>query len=121
MRPFPILAVLLLVAACAQTSVQPMARDTFKVDTQAAPACGPQGARTVAFRTAAIEVIRRGHDKFVIVKDTSQSLYGGHGQGMVVKVIPEGSPRAGNALSARTTLGPDWRQMVAEGAPQTCT
>ncbi|MBM2574766.1 hypothetical protein JQC91_00480 [Jannaschia sp. Os4] len=110
-------------AACAQTSVQPLSRTSFKVDTTAAPACGPAGARNVAFRTAAIEVIRRGEDLFVIEGD--QSGYDGwsgiHAQGMVVQVVSPGSARARDALSARRTLGPGWEEMVAEGTPITCT
>ena len=41
-------------------------------------------------------------------------------QGMVVKMIPEGSREAANALSARETLGADWQELVAKGTPNTC-
>ncbi|MBK4217162.1 hypothetical protein JJJ17_14620 [Paracoccus caeni] len=106
-----------------------MTRDTFKVATHAAPACGPAGARNVAFKSAAIEVIRRGSDKFAILGDQSDSglqgnFYSGfqqnYSQGMVVKIIPENSPEARNALSARETLGADWQEIVAKGTPTTC-
>jgi hypothetical protein len=100
-----------------------MSKDTFKVDTHAAPACGPSGARNVAFKTAAIEVIRKGGDKFIIKGDQSQmdGWTGSFSQGMVVKMIQDGSREARNALSARETLGADWQAMVAEGVPTTCT
>ncbi|KEO61411.1 hypothetical protein [Thioclava indica] len=113
---------LLLVAACAQTNIQPMAQDTFKVSTMAAPACGPNGARNVAFKTAAIEVIRRGGDKFVLIGDAAQSDFwsGNHNQSMVVKLVPEGSAEARNALSARQQLGANWQEILAKGAPTTC-
>ncbi|MDO5704951.1 MAG: hypothetical protein Q4G49_07745 [Paracoccus sp. (in: a-proteobacteria)] len=109
-------------AGCAQSSIQPMAKDTFKVATVAAPACGPNGARNVAFKTASVEVIRRGHDKFVIVGDSHNENFwsGNHGQDMVVRVIPESSPEARNALSAREQLGDNWQQTVSKGAPTTC-
>lgn len=121
---------LLLLAGCAETQIQPMSKDTFKVATSAAPACGPAGARNVAFKSAAVEVIRKGGDKFVIQGDHSDSglqgnIFAGfqqnYSQGMVVKMVPEGSPEAKNALSARETLGSSWQEIVAKGAPMTCS
>jgi hypothetical protein len=109
-------------AACAQTTIQPMSKDTFKIATQAAPACGPNGARNVAFKTASIEVIRRGYDKFVIQGDAANSDFwsGAHKQDMVVRIIPEGSPEAANALSAKEQLGDNWKEVLEKGAPNTC-
>ncbi|WP_417723979.1 hypothetical protein [Salipiger sp.] len=118
-----------LLAACAETSVQPMSKDRFKVQTHAAPACGPTGARTLAFKAAAIEVIRKGYDKFIIEQDTTGSglqgdifngMYQNFDQGMVVRLIPERSSEAHNALSAREILGGDWQKIVSEGVPNTC-
>ncbi|TRW96949.1 hypothetical protein FNJ84_12240 [Paracoccus sp. M683] len=106
-----------------------MSKDSFLVATHAAPACGPAGARNVAFKSAAIEVIRKGGDKFVIVGDQMSSGMQGdffsgfqqnYSQGMVVKMIPEKSPESANALSARETLGSGWQEIVAKGAPTTC-
>ena len=122
--------VIALLAACAETSVQPMSKDTFKVATHAAPACGPTGARNLAFKAAAIEVVRKGHDKFIIVNDSTDSglqgdifngMYQNYSQGMVVRMIPENSREARNALSARETLGANWREIVSEGVPNTCS
>lgn len=114
---------LMALSACAETAVQPMAQDTFKVATTAAPACGAAGARNVNFRAAAIEVIRRGYDKFVIVGDQTDmdGWTGTFSQGMIVRVIPERSSEVRNALSARATLGADWQAIVTEGVPLTCT
>lgn len=113
----------LVLSACAQTTVQQMSRDTFKVDTSAAPACGPSGARNVAFKAAAIEVIRKGGDKFILADDRTDmdGWSGTHAQGMIVKMIPEGSREAGNALSARQTLGGNWQEIVQKGVPMTCS
>lgn len=122
--------VLMQLAGCAETAVQPMSKDTFKVATHAAPACGPTGARNLAFKAAAIEVVRKGGDKFIIVNDSSDSglqgdfftgMYTNFSQGMVVRMIPERSPEASNALSARETLGANWQEVIAEGVPNTCT
>ena len=46
---------------------------------------------------------------------------GDHKQGMIVRVIPENSPDAANALSAREQLGPDWQKVLTKGAPTTCS
>ena len=130
---FGVCAVLL--TACAQTSVQPLTQDSFKIATQAAPACGPQGARDIAFKAAAIEVIKRGGDRFIVVGDQSGSRitggqywgYGGYQtynsnlQDMVIQMVAPSSPDYKRALSARQTLGSDWKAVVAEGTPNTCT
>ncbi|GGE00768.1 hypothetical protein GCM10011345_02590 [Gemmobacter megaterium] len=124
------IASLFVLASCAETSVQPMSKDTFKVQTHAAPACGPTGARNLAFKAAAIEVIRKGGDKFVIVNDSTGSGLQGDffsgfnqnfNQGMVVRIIPEGSREASNALSAREVLGASWQETVSKGVPNTCS
>lgn len=112
-----------LLAGCATTDVQPLSQSSFKVSTRAAPACGASGARNVAFKTAAVEVIRRGHDLFVIKGDTTgyDGWSGVNQQGMVVQLVNPRSPEAKDALSARQTLGADWKTVVQEGAPITCT
>lgn len=113
----------LLVSACATTDVQQLTKTSFKVSTRGAPACGPAGTRNVAFRTAAVEVIRRGHDLFIIEGDTTgyDGWSGVNQQGMVVQLIAPNSPDAKNALSARQTLGADWQNVVQKGTPTTCT
>mgnify|MGYP005998382035 CR=1 FL=1 len=100
-----------------------MTQTSFKVSTRAAPACGASGARNVAFRAAAVEVIRRGHDLFVISGDTTgyDGWSGVNQQGMVVQLVDPRSSEAGNALSARQTLGADWQTAVKDGTPNTCT
>ncbi|MDA9020171.1 hypothetical protein N9H60_03225 [Flavimaricola sp.] len=119
-----------LLAACAETSVMQMSQDTFRVQTNAAPACGPTGARNLAYRAAATEVIRKGGDLYIIGSDQSDTgmtgdifsgFYQNYSQGIVVRMIDPNSPDARNALSARETLGPEWQTLLAEGVPNTCT
>ena len=118
-----VLVAALMLAGCAQSTIQPMSKDTFKVATQAAPACGPNGARNVAFKSASVEVIRRGYDKFIVQGDSHNSDFwsGDHKQDMVIRVIPEESPEAKNGLSAREQLGDNWKEAVQKGAPTTCS
>jgi hypothetical protein len=44
---------------------------------------------------------------------------GGHHQSLGVKMFKNGQPGAGNAISARDTLGPDWQKIVKSGV-HTC-
>jgi hypothetical protein len=45
---------------------------------------------------------------------------GHHVEGLVVKMFHEGDPGAAKAVSARATLGPDWRQLMQQGTRTTC-
>lgn len=126
---------LLLATGCAQTDIQPLTATSFKVATVAAPACGRSGARTVANQAAAIEVIRRGGDRFIFTADQTGSrvvgadfnpytgfqTYNSNEQDLVVQMLQEGQPGFSQGLSARQILGPNWQQLVADGVPETCT
>lgn len=123
------------IMGCARTSIQPLSQNTFKVATNAAPACGEQGARKVVFEAAAIQVIQNGGDRFVIIGDTEGSqvtggqftgygyyqTYNSHQQYMIVRMLKPGEPEYGNGLSARTILGPNWQEIVSKGISNTCT
>lgn len=136
MRKFALLALASLCVGCARTSTIPLAQDTIQVTTSAAPACGRQGAQQVAFRQAAVETIRRGYDRFIVVGgESGQTLVGhtpivvqsmgrggavayggapmvGHDQGLTIKMFRDNDPAASNAVSARDTLGPKWPELV---------
>ncbi|MDI3337020.1 hypothetical protein QKW60_11410 [Defluviimonas aestuarii] len=134
MRTIGVAVSVLLVAGCVETSVQPLTQTSFKISSEAEDLCGAKGTRDIAFRTAAIEVIKRGADRFVVVGDQSHSsiqggmftsygsfeTYGTNTQDMIIEIIQTGDRRFNNALSARQTLGPDWQEIVAKGAPTTC-
>ncbi len=51
----------------------PLAQDTVQISSRAAPVCGGAGAEKVAFQRAAVETIRRGYDRFVIVGGQAQT------------------------------------------------
>lgn len=133
-RNFVVGASILVVAGCVETSVQPLTQSSFKISTEAEDMCGAKGTREIAFREAAIEVIKRGFDRFIIVGDQSKSAitgavfttygglqsYGTNTQDMVVQIIQKGDPRYNDALSARQSLGPDWQVIVAKGATDNC-
>ena len=129
-----VLLVLMVLGACVETSVQPLTQSSFKIATEAEDMCGAKGTREIAFKTAAIEVIKRGADRFVVVGDQSRSgitgaqytpfggfqTYGSNQQDMVIQIVSKSDPNYQDALSARQTLGPDWQAIVAGGSPLTC-
>ena len=47
-------------------------------------------------------------------------IAGTHDQVLMVKMFKAGDPGAENAVSARATLGPDWKQRLSEGSLSTC-
>jgi hypothetical protein len=57
----------------ARSSAMPLAQDTIQITSAAALACGGEGAQKVAFQRAAVETIRRGYDRFVILGADAQS------------------------------------------------
>lgn len=128
------LPLFLAVSACATTDIQPLTQTSFKVATTAAPACGRSGARELANKAAAIEVIRRGGDRFVFaggqsgnrVTGMTYNPYAGfqtqssNEQYLVVQMTPQGHPMHNDSLSARQVLGPDWQALLDEGIPNTC-
>lgn len=134
-KTLAIVAVVSALSGCASTDVQPLTATSFAISTTAAPACGASGARRVANQAAAIEVIKRGGDRFVFVSQNANSqvsgvsvnpyaglqVYRSNNQGLVVQTVAKGQPGYSNSLSARQILGPDWEGIVAQGTPATCT
>ena len=50
-----------------------------------------------------------------------QPIVGGHhDQSILIKMFEDGDPEGVNAVSARATLGQDWREKVTEGLSTTC-
>ena len=134
MRNLVLVGSLFFVVGCVETSVQPLSQSSFKISTEAEDMCGAKGTREIAFREAAIEVIKRVADRFIVVGDQSRSeitggmfttyggfdTYGTNTQDMVIKMLNKGDPGFNDALSARQTLGSDWQAIVAKGSPDSC-
>lgn len=124
-----ILAASTFLSACAFNSVQQLSTDTFQVSVTSAPICGRSGAVNVSQHIAAVEVIKRGQDRFLIVNAQSGSEFGGFAvgvpmargqQSIIVKMPAADDPDFARSLSARQTLGPDWERAVRKGRPGTC-
>lgn len=125
---------LFILSACVETSVQPMTQTSFKVSTEAEDLCGAKTTREIAFKSAAVEVIRRGADRFIVVGDQADSritggtfthfggfqTYGSNTQDMIIQIVKKGDHRFADSLSAKQVLGPEWEQIVATDAKQTC-
>ncbi|MGN6117746.1 MAG: hypothetical protein ACTHN2_19760 [Nitrobacter sp.] len=136
MRAIGIVALCVALGGCAGASTIPLAQDTVQITARAAPICGAVGAEKIAIRQAAVETIRRGYDRFIILNAQAGGTYAGStpivvqrlgggvtmasggapliapNQGLVVKMFKDGDPAASNALSARDSLGADWQEQV---------
>ncbi|MFD0859222.1 hypothetical protein [Roseovarius aquimarinus] len=99
-------ATIATVSACASTSVTPVSRNEFLLNTSAAPVCGTSGAAKVASEMAAIETLKAGYDGY--------RIRGAHSDNnvQVVQTAPTGASTtssynvSGNGLSgqANTTF-----------------
>src|SRR3954462_9358073 len=64
---FRLVLCIFLLTGCARSSVMDLDSNTIQISTSAAPVCGQAGAQEVVTKQAAIETIRRGFDKYMIV------------------------------------------------------
>src|SRR5262245_40675109 len=71
-------AVAITVGGCAGTSTMPLAQDTVQITARAAPICGAVGAEKLALKQAAVETIRRGYDRFVVLNAQAGGTYRGN-------------------------------------------
>lgn len=71
-----VLALIPLSLGCAKTSVLDVDSNTVMISTSAAPACGQQGAQSVASQRAAVETLKRGYDRYIIMGAHADSNVG---------------------------------------------
>ena len=67
MKRFLTLLAAAVLAGCASTSATRLSHNEVLISTSAAPACRGSGAMQVASRMAAVETLRNGFERFVIV------------------------------------------------------
>ena len=67
MRFLKIASVALLLTACAESTTIDLAKNQFILQTSAEAACGRIATTKVANKMAAVETLRRGYDRFVIL------------------------------------------------------
>ena len=70
---FSAIALVALVAGCTSSSVTPVSQNQFILSTSGAPACGQTGTARVASQMAAVETLRRGYPRYVIVGSGAQN------------------------------------------------
>ena len=115
----------MVLLACTRASTIPLAQDTVQITAHAAPVCGAAGAQRAAVRQAAVETLRRGYDRFIIMGAEAQSNLKGiiytnsvvspmfsHEQGLIVKMFKTDDPQGANAVDAKAELGPKWQEAV---------
>ncbi len=60
-------------AGCARAEATRTSANTVMIDAGAAPACGTAGAARVAAKSAAVETIRAGYDRYIITGAAAQN------------------------------------------------
>lgn len=121
----------LAIAACTSAKIEDRSATSFYVEAKSAPACG-MSDKEYMDRVSAIEVIKRGGDRFVYLDSESVSKssvvpMGGYISYQTetkrvgtVQMLGNDKPVPQHALSARKILGPEWETVVAEGLGPTC-
>lgn len=67
MKCWLLFAVAVLAVGCARSATIPIANDTVQISSSAAPICGSSGAKDFAVKQAAVETLRRGFDRFIVL------------------------------------------------------
>jgi hypothetical protein len=62
-----------VLSACVRTSVMQVSQNQVVITTEAAPACGKGGSQQAAQDAAAIETIKRGYQRFIILEVGSEN------------------------------------------------
>jgi hypothetical protein len=137
-------------AACASSSVTPLAQNQVLIQTTADLPCGNRGTEKVVVEMAAVETLRRGFDGFVVkTTKTEDTLYtnaksglkkqarainedpiaksvlnlsitGVYDKSLIVTMLRKGDAGFNTATDARSVLGPDWQKTVSDGV-SSCT
>ncbi|MEL6914259.1 MAG: hypothetical protein AAFP13_07135 [Pseudomonadota bacterium] len=105
--PLVSIACCVVLSACATTSVTPVAQNQFLLSTSGAPACGTSGTARVAAKMAAVETLRRGYPRFLILGANSESNVGVFTTGPSSATTTSAFNRYGNSVygSSTTTFG----------------
>ncbi|MFN9356908.1 MAG: hypothetical protein ACK6A4_08865 [Alphaproteobacteria bacterium] len=68
-----IFAAAVVLSACVRTSVMQVSQNQVVITAEAAPACGKGGSQQAAQEAAAIETIKRGYQRFIILEVGSEN------------------------------------------------
>lgn len=67
MKKFALIASAALLTSCAQSSSIPLAKNLVQITSSTAPVCGVAGTQRVATTRAAVETIKRGYERFIVM------------------------------------------------------
>lgn len=102
-------------AACVHSSVIPLSQDTLQLTAAAAPVFGITGAQNYAARLAAVETIRHGYDRYVIVGGQYQNDV--HVMGYTPVVAQTDSSATVNGFGNTATVNGNSTTTYSGGAP----
>lgn len=116
-----IAAVALLTTSCAKSSSMPLTKSMAQITSIVTPPCDAEGAHKVANERAAVETLKYGYQRFVIVNynpiagdppGNSTSMPSAHSQELTVKMFNPGEKGYREAISAKDVLGQDWEDAL---------
>lgn len=107
---------LAVIAGCASTSVTPISRTEFLLSTSAAPACGATGAAKVASKMAAVETLRRGFDRYMIIGAASENNVSVYSTGPTIATTYGTGSLTGNYYSGSSTTYYGGSQTIYSGS-----
>jgi hypothetical protein len=73
MQRSAVIVLLGLLMGCSHPSAMRLNDNTAQISTSAAPVCGSQGSQKTALKNAAIETLRGGYDRFVILDGAAEN------------------------------------------------
>lgn len=131
-----------ILAGCAATSITPISKNQVLISTNAAPACGTDGAAKVASQMAAVATLRSGYQRYVLQAAGVQNntrvvstgptyattygsttyfggstsyLSGSNNAEFAVLMLNPGDHGYSNGLDAKSILGSEWEKKVRDG------
>ena len=73
-RHYPVILIFAaMLSACAKSEMTRTSANSFMIDASAAPICGSTGAARVASKSAAVETLRSGYDRYIITGSQAQN------------------------------------------------
>jgi len=103
-------------SACAASSVTQVSSNQFIISTSAAPVCGGVGAQKVAAKMAAVEVLRHGFERYIIVGADAANNTGIMRTGPTYSNTSATFNRYGNTVYGRGTTYYGGQQTIVYGS-----
>ena len=119
MRPCFLVCAALVLTGCASTSVMQVSKNEILMTTAAAPICGPTGSQRVAQEMAAVETLRRGYSRYLIMGAGSQNNVSVTQTGPTYSQTYGSATVTGNTVSGSSSTYYGGQQTIYSGSHDT--